>query len=101
MEAQIAPVNAIVYTDVNDDGKEDLILAGNEYQTSVSAGRYDASYGLLLYGNGKGGFTPVRPVTSGLILDGDVRDLKIVTAGKKRLVLAAINDESLKVFGIK
>lgn len=101
MEAQIAPVNAIVYTDINGDGNSDLVLAGNEYQTSVSAGRYDASYGLLLYGNGKGSFTPVQPVTSGLIIDGDVRDLKIVTANKKRLLLAAINNDSLRAFSIK
>jgi hypothetical protein len=101
MEAQIAPVNAIVYTDVNDDGKDDLILAGNEYQASVSAGRYDASYGLLLYGNGKGSFMPVTPLTSGLILDGDVRDLKIITASKKRLLLAAVNDGDLKAISIR
>ncbi|MDQ2753010.1 MAG: VCBS repeat-containing protein, partial [Bacteroidota bacterium] len=98
MEAQIAPVNAIVYTDVNSDGKNDLVLAGNEYQTSVSAGRYDASYGLLMYGNGKGGFTPVSPVSSGLIIDGDVRDLKMIIANKKHILLTAINNENLKAF---
>jgi hypothetical protein len=100
-EAQIAPVNAIVYTDVNDDGKGDLILAGNEYQINVSAGRYDASYGLLMYGNGKGSFTPVPPTASGLIIDGDVRDLKMITANKKRLLLAAINNENLRAFSMK
>jgi len=101
MEAQIAPVNAIINTDVNGDGKDDLILAGNEYQTSVSAGRYDASYGLLMYGNGKGNFAPVPPVTRGLIIDGDVKDLKMITANKKRLLLTAINDAKMKAFGIK
>ncbi len=101
MEAQIAPVNAIVYTDVNGDGRKDLVLAGNEYQTSVSAGRYDASYGLLMYGNGKGNFTPVPPVRSGLIIDGDVKDLKMIVAGKKQLLLTAINDENMKAFLLK
>ena len=83
------------------DGNDDLILAGNEYGVNVSAGRYDASYGLLLHGNGKGGFMPVSPVTSGLIIDGDVRDLKVITANKKRLLLAAINNEHVKAFSIK
>ena len=31
-EAQFAPVNAIVCTDVDGDGIKDFILAGNEYQ---------------------------------------------------------------------
>ncbi|HXB45383.1 MAG TPA: hypothetical protein VNV85_15060, partial [Puia sp.] len=99
--AQIAPVNSILCTDVNQDGNMDLILAGNEYQAGVSPGRYDASYGLLLTGNGKGGFDPVWPVASGLIMDGDVRDIKIVSANKQDVLLAAVNDDKLKAFSIK
>ncbi len=99
--AQIAPVNSIVCTDVNHDGNMDLILAGNEYQAGVSPGRYDASYGLLLAGNGKGGFDPVRPVASGLILDGDVKDIKIISTNKQDILLAAVNDDKLKAFSIK
>ncbi len=99
-EAQIAPVNAFIYTDINGDGNTDLVLAGNDYQTNVSAGRYDASYGLVMLGNGKGDFRPVSPAASGLIIDGDVRDLKIITAAKKRILLAAINNEKIKAFSI-
>jgi hypothetical protein len=98
--AQIAPVNAIACTDVDGDGNADLILAGNEYQAAVTTGRYDASYGLLLTGDGKGGFKVVSPVSSGLILDGDVRDLKLVKAGGRRFLVAAVNDEKMRVFQI-
>ncbi len=59
LEAQEAPVNAIACMDVNSDGFTDIILAGNEYQANVMTGRYDASYGLLLTGNGKGQFNPM------------------------------------------
>jgi enediyne biosynthesis protein E4 len=100
MAAQIAPVNAMVCTDVNSDGFPDLILAGNEYQASVLSGRYDASYGLLLEGDGKGGFRPVTPASDGLIIDGDVRDLKIITVAGRRLLLAAVNDSKMKAFEI-
>jgi hypothetical protein len=98
--AQIAPVNTMAYTDVNGDGHPDLILGGNEYESSVLSGRYDASYGLLLEGDGKGGFTAVSPATDGLILDGDVRDLKVLTVAGRKLVLAAVNDSKMKVFEI-
>jgi hypothetical protein len=100
LEAQEAPVNTVVYTDVNGDGKADLVIGGNEYEASVMTGRYDASYGLVLEGDGKGGWTAVPPVESGLILDGDVRDLKIVKVAGQRVVLAAVNDSKMKAFKI-
>ncbi|HXB93877.1 MAG TPA: VCBS repeat-containing protein, partial [Puia sp.] len=96
--AQIAPVNAIVAADVNGDGSPDLILAGNEYQSSVLSGRYDASYGLLLEGDGRGGWKVVPPASDGLILDGDVRDLKLIHAGGGRYLLTAINDRPMRAF---
>ena len=96
--AQIAPVNAITCTDVDGDGVPDLILAGNEYQAAIITGRYDASYGLLLHGDGHGGFTPVQPAADGLILDGDVRDLKLIHAGGRRYLLTAINDQPMRAY---
>ncbi|MDP4214714.1 MAG: VCBS repeat-containing protein [Bacteroidota bacterium] len=98
--AQIAPVNAIAATDVDGDGHPDLILAGNEYQMNVMAGSIDASYGLLLRGDGKGNFTAIPPASSGLILDGDIRDLKLISSAGKKLLLAAVNDSTLRTFGV-
>ena len=99
--AQEAPVNAIACEDVNGDGFTDIIIAGNEYQANIMPGRYDASYGLLLTGNGEGDFTAVPPAKSGLILDGDVKDLKIISIGNQKILLAAINDAPMKAFAIK
>ncbi len=100
--AQFAPVNAIIAEDINGDGNVDLLLAGNEYQNNVMTGRFDASYGLLLEGDGKGGFRAVSPVKSGFIVDGDVKSLKIVrTAGNKRMLVAGVNNEKLTCFEIK
>ena len=99
--AQIAPVNTLVCADVNRDGIPDVIIAGNEYQASVDPGRYDASYGLLLLGDGKGGFKVVPPAVSGLILDGDIRDLKLIHVNKQQVLLTAVNDNKMKAFEIK
>lgn len=100
LQAQFAPINSIVATDADTDGNIDLIVAGNEYQAEVNIGRYDASYGLLLKGDGKGNFKSVDPVTSGLIIDGDVKDMKMVNTAKGKLLLAAPNDSKLKVFSV-
>ncbi len=100
--AQLAPINSIVAEDVNGDGNIDLIIAGNEYQTAAATGRYDASYGLFLKGNGNGVFTTVGGNSSGLIIDGDVKDLKIISKkNNSKILLAAPNNEKLKVFFVK
>jgi ASPIC and UnbV. len=101
MEAQFAPVNAIVCEDMDGDGVVDLLLAGNEYQADVMMGRYDASYGCFLKGS-SGGFTAVPGTVSGFVLNGDVKDLAVIpgaTGGK--LVVASVNDDSLRVFSVR
>jgi hypothetical protein len=97
VQAQFAPINSIAANDVDEDGNLDLIIAGNEYQTAAATGRYDASYGLFLKGNSKGIFTAVN--NSGLIIDGDTKDLKIIsTKNKCKVIIAAPNDAALKIF---
>jgi hypothetical protein len=99
IEAQLSPISSIVCTDVDGDKKSDIILAGNEYQAEVMTGRYDASYGLLLKGDGKGTFKAISPLQSGLIIDGDIKDMKIInTASKERLLLVAVNNDKMKIF---
>ena len=99
--AQFAPVNAIICDDLNNDGFKDLLLAGNEYQTEVMTGRYDASYGCFLKGGADKKFTPVSPVASGFILNGDVKDMSLMRMPDgTKLVLAAINNDSMRVFRI-
>jgi hypothetical protein len=99
VQAQLAPVNSIVADDINGDGNTDLIIAGNEYQTASNTGRYDASYGLLMKGNGKGDFIPVNSAESGIIIDGDVKDMKMISVKNKgKVLLAAPNDSPVKIF---
>jgi hypothetical protein len=96
--AQIAPVNAIVAEDIDGDGSVDLVLAGNDYEASLMSGRYDASYGLLLEGDGRGNWRVMSPASDGLVLDGDVRDLKLIRAGGGRYLLAAVNDQPMRAY---
>ena len=102
VEAQFAPVNAIICDDLDNDGYKDILLAGNEYQAEVTRGRYDASYGCFLRGNRNKSFTPVKPVESGFIVDGDVKDMSLISlSGGQKLLLVAVNNDSLKVFRIE
>ena len=102
IEVQFAPVNAILPYDINNDGNIDLLIAGNEYEADAMTGRYDASYGLVLKSDGKGNFTSGNLVQSGFILDGDVKDMKLINVmNKGKVVVAAVNNDKVKCFALK
>jgi hypothetical protein len=101
MEAQFAPVNAILCADIDNDGYKDLLLGGNEYQGEVMSGPYDASYGCFLRGNASKTFSTVPLLKSGWILKGDVKDIAMIKLSNgENVVLAAANNDSLRVFRI-
>jgi hypothetical protein len=72
--AQISPISSIVVGDLTGGGKTDLYVVGNNYGPEPSTGRFDGGVGLLLKGDGHGGFTPVMPWKSGLVAQGDTRN---------------------------
>ena len=73
--AQIAPINGMVPFDQNKDGYPDLLLIGNDYGNETFIGRYDAFNGLVLIGDGKGGFTDIPEAQSGFLVDGDAKSI--------------------------
>lgn len=98
-EAQLSPVFGMLAGDYNNDGKCDLILTGNSYSSNVYTGQYDASIGLFLSGDGKGGFVPVLGRESGFFVDGDAKSLaEISLKNGSSLILAARNSDTLRVF---
>ncbi|RDC65130.1 VCBS repeat-containing protein [Adhaeribacter pallidiroseus] len=97
-EAQVSRIFAFHTADVNQDGNLDVVLGGNFYGVSMYQGRYDASYGLVLQGNGKGAFKPLLPTASGFLLEGEVRDIKPLQTVSGLVYLVARNNASLQVF---
>ncbi|HEY3221367.1 MAG TPA: VCBS repeat-containing protein [Gemmatimonadales bacterium] len=97
-EAQFAPIYASLVDDFDGDGKTDLLVAGNFYGVTPVEGRYDASYGLLLHGDGRGGFTAVDMQRSGLAIDGQVRHIALLKrANGDRLIVVARNNDRLEL----
>jgi hypothetical protein len=72
-EAQFAPTFGLGVADFDGDGREDLFLAQNFFAFRVEESRLDASRGLLLRGDGTGGFLPVSGQSSGLKVYGEQR----------------------------
>lgn len=97
VEAQFSPVRAILVADFDADGNQDIVLGGNFSGVMPVRGRYDASYGTYLRGNGDGTFQAIAPHESGLWLEGEVRALAPMSAaGGNRLIVAARNSDSLQ-----
>ncbi|MGH2829577.1 MAG: VCBS repeat-containing protein [Actinomycetota bacterium] len=98
IEAQFAPIYAVLADDFDGDGHTDLLVAGNFYGVTPVRGRYDASYGLLLHGDGAGRFESVDLEESNLVIEGQVRDMKLLRrAGGDRLIVVARNDDKLQI----
>ncbi len=75
LPAQVAPVSDTWLGDINSDGHADILMVGNTFAPDFMTGRYDASCGLLLLGDGTGRFRALTPNQSGIHLKGDMKSL--------------------------
>ncbi len=101
MEAQFSTMYAIEISDFDSDGNVDILLGGNLYRVKPEAGRYDASYGVFLKGDGRGGFKSVSPLKSGLSMNGEVRDFTIIKSAGTNLLMVARNNDSVLFYKTK
>ncbi|MFT3934741.1 MAG: VCBS repeat-containing protein [Chitinophagaceae bacterium] len=97
LQVQYSPVFTITPLDFDKDGNRDLLLCGNINHARLRFGKFDANYGVLLKGDGKGGFTYVSQKKSGLNIWGDVRS--VVNTGKELFI--GINQKEIKAYQLK
>jgi hypothetical protein len=83
--------------DLDGDGAEDLLISQNYFSVRPEDGRMDAGRGLLLLGNGKGGFRAVAGQTSGIKVYGEQRGCALADYdedGRLDLVITQNNDQT-------
>jgi hypothetical protein len=99
IEVQFSPVYAMDYSDFDGDGKSDLLMAGNFYEAKPEAGIYDANYGLILKGDGRGNFTAVPAAHSGIALKGEVRNIVEIKSGNDlKEILFLLNNAAPAIY---
>ena len=97
-ETQMAPVTNLLSDDFNKDGNTDILLIGNHSGAEPETGVYDAFNGVLLLGDGKGGFTVAKNKDIGLWASHEARDIeKLQLANGSTLYLVANNNADLQV----
>ena len=76
-EAQWAPGFGVVAEDFDGDQRLDLFVAQNFFATNPEYSRCDAGRGLLMLGDGKGGFEPMPSSASGIAAYGEQRSCAV------------------------
>ena len=95
-EAQLSCINAFAVLDLDEDGDEDVVCAGNNHYLLPQFSLLDASRGEVLINDG-GALTYMDPRTTGLNLQGTVRELAVIDKNGKKNLLAMINNQRAKL----
>jgi hypothetical protein len=90
-EAQYSPVHSVLIQDYNEDGAMDMLLLGNSSRVKIRLGKWDANYGTLILGDGKGNFRYLNQVNSGFAIRGDVRSSLVLD----KTIVIGINGSKL------
>lgn len=99
--AQYSAINGMITDDFDGDGNLDICMSTNDYGTMPSYGRYDALNGLILKGDGKGKFTPLSILQSGIFIPENGKALvKLRGSDGKYLIAASQNKGPLKLFAL-
>lgn len=95
-EAQFAPINDVIIKDINNDNLEDIIAGGNLFVSEVETGRADSGTGVVLINVGDGNYKSISSKESGLFIDQDVKNLKLVNNN----LVVGNNDNAIQVYRI-
>ena len=101
-QAQLSPVQASVITDIDADGDQDIITAGNWFVAEIETPRADAGVGTVLLNEGNKQFRALSSAESGFFANGDVRNMVGVKGSNNQLQLIIGNNNSAaQVFKLK
>ncbi len=95
VDIQLSSVNAVCVYDVNNDGIMDLITGGNLFTFQPQFGRLDAGYGNVILGNGKGDFSTVSNLKTGLFVKESVKDIIHLKSIKNQFLFTQNNSYPL------
>jgi hypothetical protein len=98
VQAQFSPVYSILANDFDGDNNIDILLGGNQYRAKPETGIYDGSYGLLVQGDGKGGFIALSSKESGILVRGEIRSMEKMDYRGQKIVLIGKNNETVEIF---
>jgi enediyne biosynthesis protein E4 len=96
--AQLSSIHAIEILET-ENGEKKIVLAGNNHHLKPQFTRLDANQGLILKRSSNAAYEVMDPNDAGLMLNGQVRALKVITnkRGEKFLVVG-LNNENPEIY---
>jgi hypothetical protein len=88
--AQTIPIISSEVIDVNNDGYEDVIIAGNIYNTEVETPRLDNQFAIILISNKNKNYKALGPNDTGLYTTGNTKSIQYIE-NSNLLILANNN----------
>ena len=98
VDAQNGPVHAILVQDMDDDGRVDLLLAGNNFHTDERTIRQDALNGVVLKNLGALKFSALPPSLSGLYFPWQVQSMAWIRVKQQPALLLGCNNDRLRLW---
>ncbi|RYY18558.1 MAG: RNA-binding protein, partial [Chitinophagaceae bacterium] len=98
---QFSNLNGVVARDFNNDGKTDLLTAGNFYPYRVQLGRSAASLGSLMVAGKDRSIDAVDPELSQFFATGDVRKMIAIPGSSGLIIVIAKNNGAVQVYRVK
>jgi hypothetical protein len=100
LEAQYSPLYSLLVSDIDNDGVEDVIAGGNQYQVKPQFGRFDASSGWFFKGYLKEGKFTLAPGLD-LGVEGQIRDIEMIETKGVKYILFSKNDSNVEIYKIQ
>jgi hypothetical protein len=99
LEAQYSPIYSLLVADLDNDGVEDVIAGGNQYQVKPQFGRHDASNAWFFKGVLDGDqFTFQRGID--LNVKGQIRGIEYVNFNGIKYIVFAKHGDNLEIYKI-
>ena len=98
VKAQYSAITGSVEDDFNGDGINDLVIAGNMFNTEAETSKADASFGLCMLGDGKGNYKSMPLLEAGFYAPGDVKAIEKLEINGYKFILVANNNSRFQAF---
>ena len=98
---QLSNVNDTSILDYNNDGHLDILAVSNLFVSEIETPRNDAGIGLLMLGDGTGGFTSVPGYESGFLARKDAKKLGLLKHKEGLVMVVANNDDTVQFFRLR
>ncbi|MEO1655096.1 MAG: VCBS repeat-containing protein, partial [Bacteroidota bacterium] len=97
---QISTLQSFTLHDMNGDGLEDIFAFGNFHEINIQMGRYDASYGHLLWNRKGGQLEASKNREINLYAEGQVRRSRKLRYQNRWLLILARNNDALSFIAL-